>query len=168
VKIAHCPISNAKLASGILDIGAVRDAGITVGLATDGPASHNTLDMFQEMKFAGLMHKDRTQDPAFLKAHDILHMATAGSAQAMHRPELGTLQVGAPADVVVVDLDKPHTLPAYNPTSTLVYSSRADDVRYTIVGGEIVVAEGAMVGIDEEEVRAEFRERAFALKARSL
>lgn len=168
VKIAHCPISNAKLVSGTMDLGAVTAAGITVGLATDGPASHNTLDMFQEMKFAGLIHKDRTQEPTFLPAPQILELATAGSAAAMHRPELGRLAPGAPADMTIVDLDRPHTLPAYNPVSTLVYSSRADDVRYTIVAGQVVLDDGAVVGVDEAEVRSRFRERALALRARSL
>lgn len=168
VKIAHCPISNAKLVSGTMDLGAVTDAGITVGLATDGPASHNTLDMFEEMKFAGLIHKDRTQEPTFLPAPEILELATAGSAAAMHRPELGRLTPGAPADLAVVDLDRPHTLPAYNPVSTLVYSSRADDVRYTIVAGKVVLDDGVVAGLDERQVRQTFHERALALRARSL
>ncbi|WP_210418249.1 amidohydrolase family protein [Ruania zhangjianzhongii] len=168
VKIAHCPISNAKLVSGTMDLGAVTEAGITVGLATDGPASHNTMDMFEEMKFAGLIHKDRTQEPTFLPAGQILELATAGSAAAMHRPELGRLVPGAPADITVVDLDRPHTLPAYNAVSTLVYSSRADDVRYTIVAGRVVLDDGAVAGLDERHVRKTFREHALALRARSL
>lgn len=168
VKIAHCPISNAKLVSGTMDLGAVMEAGITVGLATDGPASHNTLDMFEEMKFAGLIHKDRTQDPTFLKAPEILRMATTGSAAAMHRPGLGRIAQGAPADLVVVDLDVPHALPAYSIESTLVYSSRPDDVRYTIVGGQVIVDDRQVVGIDEEEIRRRFREHAMALRERSM
>lgn len=168
VKIAHCPISNAKLVSGTMDIGAVLEAGITVGLATDGPASHNTLDMFEEMKFAGLIHKDRTQQPTFLPAPQILELATTGSAAAMHRPELGQLAPGSPADVVVVDLDRPHTQPAYNVASTLVYSSRADDVRFTVVAGRIVLDDGEVAGVDEREVRSRFREHALKLRARSL
>lgn len=168
VKIAHCPISNAKLVSGTMDLRAAMASGITVGLATDGPASHNTIDMFQEMKFAGIIHKDKTGDQTFLKAREILEMATFGSAQAMHRPELGRLAVGAPADMVVVDLDVAHALPGYNVDSTLVYSSRADDVRYTIVGGDVIFGDGQITGVDEEEVRHRFRESAHALKARSI
>jgi 5-methylthioadenosine/S-adenosylhomocysteine deaminase len=167
VKIAHCPISNAKLVSGTMDIGAVMAAGITVGLATDGPASHNTLDMFQEMKFAGLIHKDRTQDPTFLKAAEILTLATAGSADAMGRPDLGRIAPGAPADLIIVDLDVPHALPAYSADSTLVYSSRADDVRYTIVGGDVLLDDRTVAGIDEDEIRYRFRQHALALRARS-
>lgn len=168
VKIAHCPISNAKLVSGTMDLGAAINAGITVGLATDGPASHNTVDLFQEMKFAGLIHKDRTQNPLFLPVREILTMATTGSAAAMHRPELGRLTSGSPADIVVVDFDVAHALPAYDPEATLVYASRADDVRYTIVGGRVILDDKTLPGIDETEVRARFRESALALRERSF
>lgn len=167
VKIAHCPVSNAKLVSGTLDLGAVTDAGITVGLATDGPASHNTMDLFQEMKFAGLIHKDRTQDPLFLPTRQLLNLATTGSAAAMHRPELGRLAPGHPADIVVVDFDTAHTMPVYDPESTLAYASRADDVRFTIVAGEVLLDDKQIPGVDETEVRRRFRESALALRARS-
>lgn len=167
VKIAHCPVSNAKLVSGTLDLGAVTDAGITVGLATDGPASHNTMDLFQEMKFAGLIHKDRTQDPLFLPTRQLLNLATTGSAAAMHRPELGQLAPGHPADIVVVDFDTAHTMPVYDPESTLAYASRADDVRFTIVAGQVLLDDKQIPGVDETEVRRRFRESALALRARS-
>jgi len=167
VKIAHCPISNAKLVSGTMDLGAALDAGITVGLATDGPASHNTMDMFQEMKFAGLIHKDRTQDPLFLPTRQILNLATTGAAAAMHRPELGQLAAGQPADIIVIDLDVAHALPVYDVESTLVYATRADDVRYTIVGGQILLDDKTIPGVDEPEVRARFRASAHALRDRS-
>lgn len=168
VKIAHCPISNAKLVSGTLDLGAVTDAGITVGLATDGPASHNTMDLFQEMKFAGLIHKDRTQDPSFLPTRRLLNLATTGSAAAMHRPELGQLAPGHPADIIVVDFDTAHTMPVYDPESTLAYASRADDVRYTIVAGRVLLDDGQIPGLDEAEVRRRFQDSARNLRARSL
>lgn len=168
VKIAHCPVSNAKLVSGTMDLGSATTAGITVGLATDGPASHNTMDMFQEMKFAGLIHKDRTQDPKYLPAREILNMATTRSAIAMHRPDIGQLLPGHPADIVVVDFDTAHTLPVYDPESTLVYSSRADDVRFTIVNGKILLDEKEITAVDESEIRARFKESAHALRARSF
>lgn len=103
-RIATCPVSNAKLCSGTIPLRAVLAAGITVGLATDGPASHNTLDMFQEMKFAGVTHKQQVADPQFLTTTGLLELATTGAAAAMQRPELGRLEPGHPADVVVVDL----------------------------------------------------------------
>ncbi|NED64633.1 amidohydrolase family protein, partial [Streptomyces sp. SID10244] len=91
VKVAHCPISNARGASGRMDLRAMWEAGVTVGLATDGPAGHNTLDMFQEMKFAAVTHKQATADPTFLTTRQVIDLATRDAAAAMHRPELGRL-----------------------------------------------------------------------------
>jgi 5-methylthioadenosine/S-adenosylhomocysteine deaminase len=168
VKVAHCPISNAKGTSGTMDLRALWAAGVTVGLATDGPAGHNTLDMFQEMKFAAITQKQATQDPTFLTTRQTLALATDGAARAMHRPELGRLEVGAVADLVVVGLDGAHVAPVYDVEAALVYGSRADDVTHTIVGGRLVVDAGEVVDVDEERVVARFRESAFALRARSL
>jgi 5-methylthioadenosine/S-adenosylhomocysteine deaminase len=167
-KIAHCPCCNAKLVSGTLPLKCVREHGVTVGLATDGPASHNTLDMFQEMKFAGMIHKDKTGDAEFLKTAEILEMATAEGAKAMNRPEAGSLAPGKAADVIVVDLDKAHSLPVYDPAAALVYSSRADDVLHSIVAGRLLMEKRVVAGIDEAEIRAKFREKAHALRKRSL
>jgi 5-methylthioadenosine/S-adenosylhomocysteine deaminase len=139
-----------------------------VGLATDGPASHNALDMFQEMKFAGIIHKDKTGDTEFLKTRDLLQMATAGAAAAMHRPEVGVLAEGRPADVIVVDLAVPHVQPVYDPLAALVYSTRAGDVRYTIVDGQVVLDGGVVKGVDEQEVSTNFRRLALKLRDRSL
>lgn len=167
-KIAHCPCCNAKLDSGTLRLRSVREAGITVGLATDGPASHNALDMFQEMKFAGMIHKDKTHDVEFLKTRELLEMSTCEAAKAMNRPETGTLEMGKKADVIIVDLDKPHCLPVYDTAAALVYSARADDVVTTIVDGAILMEDRRVFGVDEAEVRARFRERALDLRRRSL
>ncbi|MGZ0219526.1 MAG: amidohydrolase family protein [Acidimicrobiales bacterium] len=168
VKVAHCPICNAKLVSGTMDLRGLMDAGVTVGLATDGPASHNTLDTFQEMKFAAITHKQATGDPTFLTTREVLGMATEGSAKAMHRPELGTVSVGAPADLTIVDLTGIHVAPVYDIEAALVYGSRADDVTHTIVGGRIVLDNREVVGVDEEEIVARFSEHAIALRDRSL
>jgi 5-methylthioadenosine/S-adenosylhomocysteine deaminase len=167
VKVAHCPCCNAKLVSGTMNLTDLWSAGVTVGLGTDGPASHNTLDMFQEMKFAALTHKQATADPTFLTTREVLAMATQHAATAMHRPELGAIRRGAPADLVVVDLDRPHVAPVYDVEAALVYSSRADDVTHTIVGGTLVVDAGEVVGVDEQEVVAKFRESALRLRDRS-
>lgn len=167
-RIAHCPCCNAKLASGTLRLRAVREAGITVGLATDGPASHNALDMFQEMKFAGMIHKDKTADVEFLKTRDLLELATCEAAKAMNRPETGRLAPSMKADVIIVDLDKPHCLPVYDAAAALVYSARADDVTTTIVDGKVIMENRVLPGIDEREIRSKFREKALALRDRSL
>jgi 5-methylthioadenosine/S-adenosylhomocysteine deaminase len=167
-KVAHCPISNAKLGSGTMPLRAVMAAGITVGLATDGPASHNASDLFEEMKFAGLIHKTMTGDVEFLKIGEILESSTAQGALAMHRPDTGRLEVGAKADVIVVNLDTAHTQPVYDPRSALVYSSRADDVTHSIVNGRVLMENRVVAGVDEERVRHKFHEAAHALKQRSL
>ncbi|MGI9621248.1 MAG: amidohydrolase family protein [Acidimicrobiales bacterium] len=168
VKVAHCPICNAKLVSGTMDLRGLWAADVTVGLATDGPASHNTLDMFQEMKFAAIVHKQITGDPTFLTTREVLELATVGSAEAMHRPELGTISVGAPADLAIVDMGGAHVAPLYDIEAALVYGSRADDVTHTIVDGNVVVDNREVVGIDEEEVVARFSELALALRDRSV
>lgn len=167
-KIAHCPVSNAKLGSGTMPLRAVMAAGITVGLATDGPASHNSSDLFEEMKFAGLIHKTITTDVEFLKIGEILEMSTSQGALAMHRPDTGRLEAGAKADVIVVNLDTAHAQPVYDPRAALVYSARADDVTHNIVNGRLLMENREVIGIDEERIRHRFHETAHALKQRSL
>ena len=167
-KIGHCPCCNAKLNSGTLRLRAVREAGITVGLATDGPASHNTLDMFQEMKFAAMIHKSSADDVEFLKTGELLELATCEAAKAMNRPETGVLAPGNKADVIIVDLDRPHCLPVYNTAAALVFSARADDVMTTIVDGRIIMEDRVLADLDETEIRVKFRERALSLRDRSL
>jgi 5-methylthioadenosine/S-adenosylhomocysteine deaminase len=168
VKVAHCPVCNAKLASGTMNLRGLRAAGVTVGLATDGPASHNTLDTFQEMKFAAITHKQFTGDSTFLTTREVLTMATRDAAATMHRPELGSLAVGAPADITIVDLSGAHVAPMYDVEAALVYGSRADDVTHTIVGGRLVYDNGEVVGVDEPRVVAMFTEHAKALRDRSI
>ena len=166
VKVAHCPVCNAKLVSGTMDLRGLRAAGVTVGLATDGPASHNALDTFQEMKFAAITHKQATGDPTFLTTREVLAMATSGAAAAMHRPELGVLAPGAPADVIVIDVSGAHAAPGYDVEATLVYASRAGDVTHTLVDGVPVLDGGEVVGVDEERVVAETTRLARALRDR--
>ena len=167
VKVAHCPISNAKLCSGIMPIRKLREAGVTVGLATDGPASHNTLDMFQEMKFGAITHKNHNQDPELLTVDEMLSMATRDAARAMHLKDLGTLEAGNLADLIVVDLNKPHCAPRYDSKAALVYSSRADDVVHTVVDGQVIVENGRLKNLDVYSLLGELRERAHSLRRHS-
>ena len=167
-RIAHCPVCNAKLGSGTMPLREVLAAGITVGLATDGPASHNSSDLFQEMKFAGLMHKTNTADVEFLRIDQLLELATCQGALAMHRPETGRLEAGARADVIVVNLDTAHAQPVYDPRAALVYSTRADDVLHSIVNGRLLMENRVVAGVDEERIRHRFHELAHDLKNRSL
>lgn len=167
VRVAHCPISNAKLCSGIMPIRELRDAGVTVGLATDGPASHNTLDMFQEMKFGAITHKNAHLDPELLTVEEMLLMATRDAAAAMHLDRVGTIAEGQRADLIVVDLDRLHCAPRYDSAASLVYSSRADDVLHTVVDGQVVVKDRRLRGLDVSALLAELRSRALALRERS-
>lgn len=167
VRVAHCPISNAKLCSGTMPIRDLLAAGVTVGLATDGPASHNTLDMFQEMKFGAITHKNRHLDPEFLTVSEVLALATREAAKAMHLEEAGTLEAGQLADVIVVDLNNAHCAPRYDSEAALVYSSRADDVVHTVVDGRVVVEDRQLHGIDLPAMLTELRERAGHLRRRS-
>lgn len=167
-RIAHCPVCNAKLGSGTMPLRDVLAAGITVGLATDGPASHNSSDLFEEMKFAGLIHKTNTGDVQFLRIDQLLELTTCQGALAMHRPDTGRLEVGAKADVIVVNLDTAHSQPVYDPRAALVYSARADDVLHAVVNGRLLMEDRVVAGIDEAEVRARFHEAAHRLKDRSL
>jgi 5-methylthioadenosine/S-adenosylhomocysteine deaminase len=167
VKVAHCPISNAKLCSGIMPVRKLREAGVTVGLATDGPASHNTLDMFQEMKFGAITHKNHHLDPELLTVNEMLTMATRDAARAMHLEDAGEIAAGKLADLIVVDLNKAHCAPRYDSEAALVYSSRADDVVHTVVDGRVVVENGVLKDLDLPSLLGELRERAGALRARS-
>ncbi len=167
-KIAHCPICNAKLGSGTMPLRKVLEKRVTVGLATDGPASHNTSDLFEEMKFAGLIHKTMVDDVEFLTIEQLLELATCQGAIAMHRPETGRLEVGARADLIVVNLDTAHSQPVYDERAALVYSARADDVTHSVVDGRLLMDERQVLGIDEERIRAKFHEAAHDLRRRSL
>lgn len=166
-KVAHCPISNAKLCSGTMPMRKLLAAGVTVGLATDGPASHNTLDMFQEMKFGAITHKNAELDPELLTVNQMLIMATREAAKAMHLEDAGTLAAGQLADLIVVDINKAHCAPRYNAEAALVYSSRADDVLHTVVDGKVIVEDGELLGVDLPAVLSELRSRAAALRDRS-
>lgn len=138
--ISHCPLSNAKLASGTAPIAALRARGVTVALGTDGASSGNDLDMWKAMRHAGFMQILATGDPAVLPARDLLAMATrAGAAALGMAAETGTLSVGKRADIILVDLSAPHLIPSYDPYSTLVYAAGRDDVAHAFAAGRQIV-----------------------------
>ncbi len=138
VSVAHNPISNLKLASGIAPVPKMLDMGINVALGTDGASSNNSLDMFEEIKAAALIHKGAGLDPTAVPAETALKMATINGARALGFDNLGMIKEGYLADLVVVDLDMPHLRPIYDPISSLVYSAKCGDVEYTMVNGNIV------------------------------
>lgn len=138
VSVAHNVVSNLKLASGVAPIPKMIEAGVNVALGTDGASSNNNLDMFEEIKITGILHKGVTLDPTVLDAWTVLKMATAGGAKALGFDNLGVLREGYLADMIVLDFDKPHLKPNHNTVSNLVYAACGLDVEYTIVGGKIV------------------------------
>ena len=150
--IVHNPESNMKLASGVAPIPKMLDHGVPVGLGTDGCASNNNLDMMQEMDTAAKLHKVFTMDPTVMDAKTVLKMATAGGAGALGMgSEIGILQPGMKADIVIVDLNQPHLTPLYDEYSTLVFSANGSDVRDSIINGRIVMENGRLLTIDEKQ-----------------
>jgi 5-methylthioadenosine/S-adenosylhomocysteine deaminase len=163
--VVHCPGSNAKLASGTAPIPALLKAGVPVGLGTDGPASNNRQDMFFEMDFAAKEQKLVSKDPTALKAKTVLAMALYLGAEAIGlEDEIGSLKKGMAADIIVVDLTRPHASPLFDYTSHLVYSARGSDVKTTIINGRIVYHWGRFLTFDASEATAKVFEIANKLK----
>ena len=158
VGVVHCAESNAKLGSGIAPLGRLLEAGIAVGLGTDGAASNNDLDLFGEMGTVARLHKAATLDPTAAPARGVLRMATIGSAAALHRDaEIGSLETGKRADLIVVGASGPNALPLYDPASYLVYSARSDAVETVIVEGRIVMEDRKIRTLDTASIAAEAR-----------
>ncbi|EAR52706.1 putative N-ethylammeline chlorohydrolase [Oceanicola granulosus HTCC2516] len=155
--VAHCPLSNAKLASGMAPIGEMRASGVTLSLGTDGPASGNDLDMFATMRLAALVHNLRSGTSDTLPARDLVAMATSGGAMALGLgARTGSLEVGKQADITVVATDAPHNVPSYCPYSTLVFSAGRSEVRHVLARGRALVADGRPT-TPTEPVKAEVR-----------
>ncbi|MFR9620227.1 MAG: amidohydrolase [Rikenellaceae bacterium] len=153
VTIAHNPQSNMKLASGIAPIVEMHKAGVTCTIGTDGASSNNDLDMWEELRTCALLQKVDNFDPCALPAYEVLKMATVNAAAAMGQSgKLGIIEEGALADIIVVDMQKPHLQPIHNTVSNLVYSAKASDVMMTIVDGEILVEGGRVVNVDYKEL----------------
>lgn len=153
VKISYNPLSNMKLASGIAPMSKMMEQDITISLGTDGAASNNNLDIFQEMKMASLLQKVHYHDPTLFPADKILEMVTIGGARALGREEeTGSIEVGKKADMILVDMKKPHLTPYANPASHLVYSAEGSDVNTVICDGKILMQEREILVLDEFEV----------------
>jgi 5-methylthioadenosine/S-adenosylhomocysteine deaminase len=161
VGVAHNPTSNLKLASGLADVVGMLDEGIEVGIGTDGQASNNDQDMFEEMRLAALLPKGITQDPTAVPAMQAFSMATIGGARALGLEEsIGSLEVGKRADIAVLELDRAHNVPRFdlgpeNVYSQLVYAAKANDVVHVMVDGQWLMRERTLLTLDEERVRVE-------------
>lgn len=159
VKIAHVPESNMKLGSGVADISLMTKTGLTLGLGTDGCSSNNDLDLFSEMDSAAKLAKVFDLNPLSLNADEVLKMATTGGAAVMGlEKEIGTLEKGKKADIIVIDLNHPHFCPLYDPISALVYSANGADVKDVIVDGRVLMKEREFTTVDPDEVMGKVRE----------
>ena len=159
--VSHNPASNSKLASGVCPVPRLQAAGVNVALGCDGGPSNNAYDLIAEMKLAALIHKAVSLDPTVMPAETVLEMATINGARALRwENEIGSLEVGKKADLVVIDLDRPHLTPAVNPLSALVYAATGADVDSVMVDGRWLVRGGRLLTIDEERTLAHAKERA--------
>lgn len=167
-RVVHCPSANMKLASGIADVVAMREAGVVVALGADGAPCNNRLDGWTELRQAALLAKVRREDAAALSAMDALAMATIDGARALGLDaEVGSLEVGKRADLIVVGLDGAHQLPGGDAASRLVYAATASDVRHVIVDGRWVVKDRALTSLDLDEVRASAKREAEKVASRA-
>jgi len=168
VKVLHCPGSNLKLASGIAPVADMRRRGISVSLGADGAACNNQLDMFAEMRLAAGLQAI-TRGPRALTARDVLWMATREGARALGlESDIGSIEVGKRADLIVIDRDRPHLAAAPDPISAVVYAARASDVKTTIVDGEVIVDDFRLVRADATAIAAAARIEAAALALRAF
>jgi 5-methylthioadenosine/S-adenosylhomocysteine deaminase len=158
VKVAHDPESNMKLGSGVAPVPEMLRRGIAVGLGTDGAASNNDLNLFGEMGTAARLHKVFSADPTALKAHTVVEMATIGGARVLGLEEkIGSIAPGKRADIILVEMKRPHLTPLYNPFSHLVYAASGADVAASVIGGRIVMKGRRLLRIDLPPVMEEVR-----------
>ncbi|MCD6307271.1 MAG: amidohydrolase [Deltaproteobacteria bacterium] len=165
VRVVHNPESNMKLASGIAPVPDLIKRGVSVGLGTDGCASNNNLDVLAEMDMAAKIHKARAMDPTVMDAATVVRMATSEGARALGlQDQIGSLEPGKKADVIVVDINKPHLTPMYSPFSHLVYAARGSDVSHAVINGQVVMADRKLLTLDLKEVMGHARERCTAVR----
>jgi len=156
VKVSHNPISNLKLASGISPIKRLIDEGITVSLGTDSSCSNNTIDMFETIKIAALLQKGITLNPTVIPAIKAIEMATINGAKALNwSMSIGRIEVGMKADIIAIELKKPHLTPIYNEVSHIAYAVRSGDVKHVIVDGRIIMEDGKVKTLNEEDTLME-------------
>ncbi|MEM8933428.1 MAG: amidohydrolase family protein, partial [Acidobacteriota bacterium] len=154
--VAHCPQSNMKLGAGVAPVPAMLAAGVHVGLGTDGPASNNDLDLWEEIDSAAKLHKLTLLDPTVIDARQALALATIEGARALDMDdEIGSLEVGKRADLVIVGLDGAHQQPLYDLESVLVYATKASDVDSVVVNGRILLDHGRHTTVDPQAIFAE-------------
>ncbi|MCX7845235.1 MAG: amidohydrolase family protein [Dictyoglomaceae bacterium] len=163
VGVVHNPQSNLKLASGIAPIKDMLDKGGRVGLGTDGPASNNNLDLWEEIRLSATLHKGYKKDPTAIPAFLALEMATRRGMEILGWENSGVIEEGKKADLILIDFKKPHFFPRFNFISHLVYSANSSDVDTVIVDGKILMEKREVKTLDEERILYETEKRAFLL-----
>jgi len=154
--VAHCPMSNLKLGSGVAPVPALRRAGVRTTLGTDGPVSSNDLDPWSAMRLGAVLHKGVHEDPTLQPAREIFAQATIEGARALGLGDrIGSIEPGKEADLVVIDLDRPHLVPFHDVHAHLVYAVGRDDVRHVVIRGRVVLRNRDLVTIDEREAMRE-------------
>lgn len=164
VAVAHNPISNLKLASGICPVQDLEKAGVVVGLGTDGASSNNILSMHRELQVTALIHKLRHYDAQAVGAHDVLKMATIQGARALHWDDaIGSIEEGKRADLTLYKLTQPWNVPHHDPVSNIAYAAQQSDIDSVFVDGNCLYKHGSYTTLDEERILAEAERRAVRL-----
>ena len=158
--VTHNPASNGKTATGIAPIHGMLEAGVNVTLGCDGGPSNNTYDMIRDMRMVSYLANIREKDPTVVPAEAVLEMATIHGAKALGlESEIGSLEVGKKADLILINMDKPHLTPAYDPVSTIVYAAHGSDVDMVVIDGKIVMKGRKVLTLDEGEILEDIRQR---------
>ncbi|MGQ9584866.1 MAG: amidohydrolase, partial [Anaerolineae bacterium] len=163
VHVVQCPNCHMKLGMGVTPVPAMLEKGIPVALGTDGAASNNDLDMLQEARLAALMQKNHLRDPEVLPGQMALRLATQAGAAAIGFPESGTVAPGRLADLILLDLDKPHMRPRHDLVANVLYAAKPSDITYVMVGGEWLLRKGQLTTLDEERILYEAERRAWRM-----
>ncbi len=165
--VTHCPAANMILASGAAPIARLKRMGVNLALATDGPASNDGQDMFEMMRLAALLARVTTLDAQAMQPREVIDMATLGGARALKRLEIGRLEIGAKADLVMLDLNAAHIQPVGDVLASVVYNVRGSDVDTVMVDGRVLMQNKRVLGLDESALLDECRERAAWLAKRA-
>lgn len=167
VSVAHNPQSNMKISSGVSPVSNMVEHGVNVGIGTDGPCSNNDLDMWEELRSASLLQKVSTLDPLVLPAYEVLQMATINGAKALGlEDKVGVLREGMQADIIMLDIERPHLYPCHDMIANLAYCAKAADVEMVMVDGDIVVEKGRLLNVDVGELCRDAEQKAFAVLTR--
>ncbi|MBQ0038082.1 MAG: amidohydrolase [Clostridiales bacterium] len=155
VTVAHNPTSNMKLGSGFAPIPEMAASGVNITIGTDGTASNNNLNMFEELHLAALIHNGRHSDASIMPARQVIEMATVNGAKAQGRMDTGVLEVGKRADIIAIDMDQPHLFPNLDTAGLVAYAAQGSDVVLTMVDGEILYENGTYLTLDQEQIMDE-------------